>query len=126
MARACRVQPTFRLLLTRIDAPNIRPAGRQIKDPGTLKKNSGDIADKAKGNRPLPEAPYGHRCRPIFFKKKSHRILAFLEKMINMKIARTFSLSTGKNGYREQAIRPHPEVGRVAHRTELHSHLLWP
>jgi hypothetical protein len=40
-------------------------------------------------------------------------------------IAKTFSLSTGKNGYGETASWPHPEEGRVALRTELHGHLLW-
>jgi hypothetical protein len=50
----------------------------------------------------------------------------FLARMINIIIARTVSLSTGKNGYGETVIRPHPEEGRVALRTELHSHLLWP
>jgi hypothetical protein len=39
---------------------------------------------------------------------------------------RCVSLSTGKNGYGETVIRPYPEEGRVALRTELHSHLLWP
>jgi hypothetical protein len=45
--------------------------------------------------------------------------------MINNMIAKTFSLSTGKNGYGETASWPHPEEGRVALRTELHGHLLW-
>ena len=84
------------------------------------------MADKAKGNEPLPEAPYVHLRLPIFFEKKSNQALVFSDGMINMIIARTVSLSTGKNGYGETAIRPHPEEGWVALRTELHSHLLWP
>jgi hypothetical protein len=46
--------------------------------------------------------------------------------MIRMISARTVSLSTGKNGYGESVIRPHPEEGRVALRTEQHGNLLWP
>lgn len=79
-----------------------------------------------KETTPYRKAPYPDLRQHLFFDKKSHRALVFLARMINMIIARTVSLSTGKNGYGETVIRPHPEEGRVALRTELHSHLLWP
>jgi hypothetical protein len=74
----------------------------------------------------LPRRPGFPIPGPKIFFKKSHQALAFSDRMINYMLARTFSLSTGKNGYGETARRPHPEEGRVALRTGLHGNLLRP
>ena len=84
------------------------------------------MADKEKGTNPLPESPLSPSSPGIFFDKKSHRGLVFPEKMINMIIAKMYSLRTGKNGYGQAVVRPHLNEGRVALRTGLHGNLLWP
>jgi hypothetical protein len=63
---------------------------------------------------------------PNFSYKNPPWPLVFSKAVINNMIARTFSLSTCKKGYGETAVRPHPNEGRVALRTGLHGHLLWP
>jgi hypothetical protein len=83
------------------------------------------MADKEKGNNPLPKSPLSRPPSAIFFLKKFHDALVFSDRMIIMIIARTVSLSTGKNGYGETVIRPHPEEGRVTLRTEHQGNLLW-
>ena len=84
------------------------------------------MADKEKGNNPLPVSLSSPSPPAHFSDEKTSPALVFLERMINIRIARTFSLSTGKNGYGETAHWPHPNEGRVALRTGIHGNLLWP
>jgi hypothetical protein len=74
----------------------------------------------------LPGRPAFPISGPQKFFKKFPEALAFSKTVINNMVARTFSLSTCKKGYGETAVRPHPNEGRVALRTGLHGHLLWP